>query len=318
MSKARIPTRWVWLGVVVLLFVAGCTSKKTTEPIVEPEETTQTIMQQYFPLNYGDSWTWEVTSFSVKEEFVDGDLNLGEPFLDINYNGIWDNGEPFEDINYNGKYDSPGDPWEPPIPYIDRNGNGEYDEPNGTWEADEPFLDLDDDGLCDTADTLKLHFSVLYPYPQDGAIILGGQFLGTYSDGEPGGISGPTDMYSNDTLGLLLHGKGAVYDICQPLVIAQADPQVGDSIVSATCMFVPPAWTSVFVSVEDVTVPAGSFQDCFKFKFITSGWTGEMTRLNGTSYWWVTKEVGLVKVEGPKEGEYWMLKSATVGGLQYP
>jgi hypothetical protein len=312
MPKAKTPTRWVWLGVIVLLFVAGCNSRKTTGPIDQPEETAQTVMQQYFPLNYGDSWTWEVTSFQIKEEFADGDYSLGEPFEDSNHNGIWDFGESFEDVNYNGKYDNPGDPWESPIPYIDRNGNGEYDQPNGTWEADELFLDLDDDGVCGTAETLTLYSSILHPYPQNGAMILGGQFLGTYSDGEPGGKSGPTDMYSNDSLGLRLHGKGTVYDICQPLIIAQADPQVGDSIVSATCRYVIPTWISVFVSVEDVIVPAGSFQDCFKFKLIASGWTGEMARLNGTSYHWYAKDVGLVKVEGPKAGEYWILKSATI------
>lgn len=307
------------VAAVLLLLFSGCTEKKTTAPADQPEEPAQTVMQEYFPLSHGDRWTWEVTSFQVEEEFVDGDSSLGEPYIDTNHNGVFDYGEVFEDLNYNGKYDGPNDPWTSPIPYVDRNGNEKYDAPNGTWEAGELFLDLDGNGVCDTACTLTLHASILYPYPQDGAMILGGQFLGTYSNGEPGGIPGPTDLYSNDSLGLRFH-DGSLFDAlwCTPLILAQADPQVGDSMTSLSCRLYPTSWISVFEAVEDVSVPAGSFRDCFKFRFIASGWIGEMTRYNGTSYRWYAKNAGLVKVEGPEDGEYWILKSATVGGRSYP
>lgn len=318
MSKAEILRGSLWLGVVTLLAVGGCTSKKTTAPTDEPEEAAQTVMQEYFPLTHGDSWTWEVACFQVEEEFTDGDSSLGEPFVDSNGNGRFDYGEAHEDLNHNGKYDGPNDPWEDPIPYVDRNGNGEYDLANGTWEIDELFLDLNHDGVCDAACTLTLHASILYPYPQDGVMIRGGQFLGTYSNGEPGGVPGPTDMYSNDSLGLRWHGEGAVWDVCQPLVIAQADPQLGDSIESGICWFEATTWTSVFEAVEEVTVPAGSFQDCYKFKFIASGWIGDMAPYNGISRAWYAKDVGMVKLVLPTEGEYWTLKSATVGGRSYP
>jgi len=43
-----------------------------------------------------------------------------------------------------------------------------------------------------------------------------------------------------------------------------------------------------------------------------------MERYNGTSYQWYAKGVGLVKSEGPGEGEYWILKSVSVGGINYP
>jgi hypothetical protein len=318
MSKSASLIRWVWLGAIALLLIGGCTKKKSTSPTEESIEPVLTVMQQYFPLDYGDSWTWEVTCFRVAEEFVDGDSSLGEPFVDSNHNGVRDYGEFYEDVNSNGKYDGPNDPWESPIPYADRNGNGEYDSPNGKWDVGELFLDLNDDGVCDTASTLTLCASILYPYPQDGVMIRGGQFLGTYSNGQPGGMSGPTDNYSNDSLGLQWYGKGAGYDICQPLVIAQADPQVGDSIGSGYCWIEVTAWTSVFETVEDVTVPAGSFQDCYKFKFIASGWTGDMALYNGISYAWFAKDVGMVKLELPTDGEYWIVKSATVGGVHYP
>ncbi len=303
--------------VVSLAFISGCTSRKTTAPD-EPEEPAGTVMQQYFPLDYGDNWTWEVTCFRVAEEFVDGDSSLGEPFVDSNHNGVRDAGESYEDVNHNGKYDSPNDPWESPIPYVDRNDNGQYDAADGTWETDELFLDLDHDSVCDTACTLTLHASILYPYPQDGLTIRGGQFLGTYSNGQPGGMPGPTDNYSNDSLGLRWHDQGAAWDVCQPLIIAEADPQLGDSIASGNCLIQITLWTSVFQGTEDVIVPAGSFQECYKFKFIASGWIGDLAPYNGISYAWFAKDVGMVKLELPAEGEYWILNSAAVGGVHYP
>jgi hypothetical protein len=308
-------------AVILCVFMIGCAKKKTTAPTDasdEPDEPAQTVMQQYFPLNHGDRWTWEVTWFEMEEEYVDGDSSLGEPFEDKNQNGIFDNGDTYEDLNNNGEYDGPGDPWLPPIPYLDRNNNGQYDSANGTWEVGEFFLDLDGNGVCDRACTLSLHGSILYPYPINGLIIRGSQFLGVYSNGEPGGVVGPTDKYSNDSLGLRWHEQGAPFDMCHPLIIAQADPQVGDSTVSLSCRILPTTWISVLEAVEDVTVPAGSFSDCYKFKFIASGWTYGMAKYNGISYAWYAKDVGMVKLEGPTEGEYWILKSATVGGRSYP
>jgi len=65
MSEARTLIRWVWLGAVALLLIGGCTKKKSTSPTEEPIKPARTVMQQYFPLDYGDNWTWEVTCFRV-------------------------------------------------------------------------------------------------------------------------------------------------------------------------------------------------------------------------------------------------------------
>lgn len=312
------------MGLVVMVSLAlfsGCTSKKTTAPDDQPEKPALTAMQQYFPLNHGDSWIWEVVgTYCLTEEFVDGDSSLGEPYEDNNQNGVFDYGEAYEDLNSNGKHDGPDDTWESPIPYADRNGNGEYDPADGTWQADELFLDLDGNGVCETACTLSLHASVLYPHPQAGVVLRGRQFLGSYSNGEPGGIQAWVDQYSNDSLGLTWYGEGVLFETfgCRPLVLAEVDPQIGDSLVSPGCFWWYSTWVSVFQAVEDVTVPAGSFLDCYKFEFKASGWTGAMATNNGISYCWYAKDVGLVKREGPKEGEYWILKSARVGGSNYP
>ncbi|UCB51599.1 MAG: hypothetical protein JSV10_06275, partial [Candidatus Zixiibacteriota bacterium] len=106
-----------------------------------------------------------------------------------------------------------------------------------------------------------------------------------------------------------------------PITIARARIEIGDSVVNADTSDgagIIRTWTSILASVEHVLVPAGYFPNCLRFKSVASGWTGNMSRRNGTSYQWYAKNVGLVKSEGPGDGEYWRLKSASVGGLDYP
>jgi outer membrane receptor protein involved in Fe transport len=93
------------------------------------------------------------------EPYIDGDSILGEPFVDLNANGVFDpvidlfviseNPETNQDLNYNGKYDGPNDQWTPGIPYLDRNGNGVYDAPNGQYDPGEPFTDANGNGAYD-------------------------------------------------------------------------------------------------------------------------------------------------------------------------
>jgi len=80
--------------------------------------------------------------------FVDGDVTLGEPFQDINGNGIWDGpgvipnfplGEPYDDLTHDGEFQGPGDPWAPGIPWIDHPPHiGLYDRPDSIKQPDEP------------------------------------------------------------------------------------------------------------------------------------------------------------------------------------
>ena len=85
------------------------------------------------------------------EPYVDGDSIVGEPFVDVNGNNIFDEGVDIfvrsvysdnMDYNDNGMYDGPLDAWEPGIPFIDRNGNGIYDPPNSRYDQGEPYTDL--------------------------------------------------------------------------------------------------------------------------------------------------------------------------------
>jgi hypothetical protein len=301
-----------------LVLVGGCTKKKTTAPT----EPTFYLMKDYFPLNEGDQWTWEILWFYVTEPFVDGDSSWGEPFSDLNQNGDYDLGEPFEDVNHNGKYDGLFDPWAPGIPYTDRNSNGQYDKPNGIWDQGEFFLDLDYNGIGGTTNALTLNASIL-PSPID-SVIREGCFLGIYSDGVPGSVFGTRDIFSNDSLGLRWHGhldRIHGYDFLAdhgPITIAQESTSVGDSVVSGDTIYPYRDWVSSFEGVENITVPAGTFQSCLKFRSVASGWSYNMLIWEGISYQWYAKNIGLVKSEGPKQGQYWLLKSAKVGGRNYP
>jgi hypothetical protein len=332
--------KWMF-GVSVLILLslaAGCTTKKTSSPV----PPTVYLIKDYFPLNRGNEWVWEVAVVkdSTEEPFLDGDVNLGEPFVDMNGNGIYEEGIDYfdttMDLNGNGKYDGPNDPWTPGIPYWDRNSNGEFDYPNGQYDEGELFSDLDANGIWNWI--LNFHTgqlngridSVISLSP-DGRKIFTRRLHFSGADGDS--VDGHTaDGFSNDSLGLRWHWHIGYWFHFQeddfsdrdPIIIAKANVKVGDAMANADTSYEQGeisrirTWTSTLEAVEDVSVPAGDFQDCLKFKTVASGWEGNMAKYNGTSYQWYAKDIGLVKLEGPNAGEYWELESATIEGTSYP
>ncbi len=118
-----------------------------------------------------------VTNVDQPEPYVDGDIKLGEPFTDVNLNGIYDQGidifvlspQPAlnMDLNYNSKYDGPNDPWSPGLPFKDLNGNGLYDAPNGSYDYGEPFTDLNGNGKWDARDGFYDRGHQQWAYYQD-------------------------------------------------------------------------------------------------------------------------------------------------------
>jgi outer membrane receptor protein involved in Fe transport len=97
------------------------------------------------------------------EPFVDGDSVIGEPFTDLNANGIYEEGidiffqsadENNQDLNHNGMYDGT-DPftWTPGVPFLDRDGDGLFDRPNNNYDPGEPFTDLNGNGQYDYGGT---------------------------------------------------------------------------------------------------------------------------------------------------------------------
>jgi outer membrane receptor protein involved in Fe transport len=103
-----------------------------------------------------------VINVDSPEPFTDGDKVIGEPFIDVNLNGVYDEGiDIFRaspdptlnmDLNRNSKYDGPNDPWSPGLRFQDLNGNGIYDRPNGIYNYGEPFFDKNKNGKWDSRD----------------------------------------------------------------------------------------------------------------------------------------------------------------------
>ena len=97
------------------------------------------------------------------EPYLDGDVNLGEPFTDVNNNGFYDPGIDIfvmsrdtavnQDLDRNSRYTYPLERWTPGIPFIDRNGNGIYDPPNQRYDVGEPFTDPNGNGRYDYGGT---------------------------------------------------------------------------------------------------------------------------------------------------------------------
>lgn len=118
------------------------------------------------------------TATSREEPYIDGDSSLGEPFIDINRNGVYDEGvdrfitalDPSVnmDLDRNNEYDGPGDPWQPGIPFIDYNGNGIYDAPNNRYDPGEPYVDINKNGRHDLGGDNNTAF-LLYGFLQSGS-----------------------------------------------------------------------------------------------------------------------------------------------------
>ncbi len=95
----------------------------------------------------------------LQEPYIDGDSVLGEPFIDLDGNGVYNAGtdnfvrsnDPTinHDLNHDGRYNGPTSIWSPNIPYYDRNGNGLYDAPNFQYNVGEPFTDDNGNGRFD-------------------------------------------------------------------------------------------------------------------------------------------------------------------------
>ena len=133
MLKAANRAGWVWVGIFALLLFGSCTENKVTSPSF----TGPFLMTNYFPLSQGNEWTWKIQNDTLHEPYEDGDVNLGETYIDVNGSGSYDFGEDYDDLNSNGKYDGPNDPWSEGVPFIDRNDNGEFDLPNGEYDEGE-------------------------------------------------------------------------------------------------------------------------------------------------------------------------------------
>ncbi|MCI0329750.1 MAG: TonB-dependent receptor [candidate division Zixibacteria bacterium] len=101
----------------------------------------------------------DVTGVDNPEPFQDGDLILGEPFIDMDKDGRYNPAvDRFitcicpenQDLNFNSQFDGAGSTYSTGIPYRDLNGNGVYDPPDGAVrQPGEPFIDANGNGVYD-------------------------------------------------------------------------------------------------------------------------------------------------------------------------
>jgi outer membrane receptor protein involved in Fe transport len=115
-------------------------------------------------LGYYNPARTQMARVDQAEPYLDGDVLIGEPFKDVNNNGVYEEGIDFfdsrnGDLNGNGVYDGPtSDPCPglqhcpTAVPYVDRNLNGEYDKSNGRWDPGESYTDMNGNGKYDGVD----------------------------------------------------------------------------------------------------------------------------------------------------------------------
>jgi len=137
------------------IMITGCGDDEYgTEPV--PVDYTYANFVHFDPTEYRFVKRDILNAFDkIPEPLVNWEQSLGEPFTDLNGNGIYDpgvdsftiSGDPNtnQDLNHNGVYDSPDDPWTEGIPFDDIDGNGEYrpDPGNHTtgYELGLPYAD---------------------------------------------------------------------------------------------------------------------------------------------------------------------------------
>ena len=80
-----------------------------------------------------------VDGVDVEERYED--FHFGEPYTDVDDDGVYDEQEPWTDVDGNGAFDAPEE-------FTDLDGNG-------TWSADEPFEDVDGDGRRDAGEPFE-------------------------------------------------------------------------------------------------------------------------------------------------------------------
>ncbi|MCJ7508232.1 MAG: hypothetical protein MUO85_05810, partial [candidate division Zixibacteria bacterium] len=269
-------------GVLVILlaviFFLGC-AEEVTNP---PEGKVTYAIADYFPLQIGDEWTWQVHSRdSIPEPYKDGDSCLGEPFTDVDGDGLFEEGidtfivcgspdEPCpenQDLNYNGGRDGPDmcgqiDDY---VPFVDFDGDNIFDNPDGQYNNGEPYLDLNNNGIRDYAKDFDLKMMVAdygaYSY-YDGT-----PYKVLLSAYDTVGLVFYRVSYRNgftvDSLGLRWHSHSNFansHDILQdgnvrPIAISAESLQAGYSHTQADTFWADTlVWTSTLVGVENVTV----------------------------------------------------------------
>ncbi len=161
--KTKLPG--LVAGVLVVSLIYGCgIEDASVNPDINPEITDFDAFIQFDTAHYMFTLV-DMRDYQtqVYEKAVNWEQSLGEPFIDVNGNGIYEASidsfikalDPAvnQDLNRNNRYDGPNDPWEEGIPFDDIDGDGVRDNADDGGKFYEPgmaFSDFDGDGIRDS------------------------------------------------------------------------------------------------------------------------------------------------------------------------
>lgn len=149
--------------IMCTLLFCVCSDDKITEPEEEVIEYTFDNFVNFDNIGYVLLKANQVGLVNYPEFYLWWEKNMGEPFTDVNGNGIYDagvdgfiisSGSDNQDVNFNGEYDGPDVPWELGFSYDDINGDG-VRVVNRNWgtnitkTSQTPYADFNQNGQWD-------------------------------------------------------------------------------------------------------------------------------------------------------------------------
>ncbi|MEW6411981.1 MAG: hypothetical protein AB1483_05840 [Candidatus Zixiibacteriota bacterium] len=157
------------LALTVLVAAFGCDeyAVEPVKPKVDLDQFVQFDTSQFYVLksNYG-------LEQEYSEIYLWWEQNFGEPFTDVNENGVYDPGvdifiicadcDSNQDLNNDGRYNGPDEPWESGFPFDDIDGDGvcrqESYYSSLTGEAPVPYFDANKNNRYDDTVAYQSYF----------------------------------------------------------------------------------------------------------------------------------------------------------------
>lgn len=143
------------VAVLGLLFWSTCSDN----PVNDPAEVPSFTIDQLAQFDTTGYLMISRSGYDQVEPFLTTEKMIGEPFTDVNGNGVYDEGvdefvystdpKTNQDLNHNGRYDGPDEPWSPGTPFDDIDGNGLPRERYDPYLPGTPFMDLNGNGKRD-------------------------------------------------------------------------------------------------------------------------------------------------------------------------
>lgn len=153
--------RVLGLSISVLLLVASCGEDGKQPVLPVAPGLTYSAYAHFDTSGYRIVQTRYNDDSCRPELFLWWEKNFGEPFTDMNGNGVYDRGvdvfvrssnpEINQDLNYNGRYDPPDGYWDgTPFDDLDNNGICRQEFPyDGWYNPGTPFADFNGNGMWD-------------------------------------------------------------------------------------------------------------------------------------------------------------------------